>query len=446
MEAAPERGSLKGKVQSRRSLSLRLLAGLAVTLTAALVYSFYTAAQIKALRQFQTQTADRNRTDSLLLLRIQNDLNSLDLALRDMLDRSEPYPLYAWDSQLRRIRADLDDAVARESRYASAARTADQSTYLSSSLAQFWDSAARVMELSKHDEDEARTQIRLSLQARQAALSTAVSRLLTLNNEEQEQGAQTTERIYDGVERNLYIFLAALVVVMVATGSFLLHYNQRLLNQVTALAQQLISMQENTFRSISRDLHDDLGQVLTAIGLMLQRIHGRAAPGLRDEVRETQLVVQSTLEKVRSLSQALHPVMIDEVGLEDALNTYLPVFETRTGVAVKYQKTGVSRPIDREVGIHVYRVLQESLNNVVRHSGSREALVRLNLQTRSLTLEVEDHGVGLQSSGRTGLGLVSMRERAGILGGKIEILDGPEGGTLVRLTVPLAKEESHAHA
>src|SRR5208283_3407854 len=97
-----------------RSPTFRLLAGLVVTLSAVAVYSTYTVMQLRSLRRIQTETIDRNRADSLLLLRIQNNLNSLALTMRDMLDQSEPYPLIAWKGQLRRIESDLSDAMARE--------------------------------------------------------------------------------------------------------------------------------------------------------------------------------------------------------------------------------------------------------------------------------------------------------------------------------------------
>src|SRR5579884_4487807 len=109
--------------------SVRLIAGLAVTLAASAIYSVYTIIQIRGLEQLQTESIDRNRTDSLLLLRIQNNLNALGLAMRDMLDASEPYPLAAWQGQFRRLRLDLDDALAREAKVAPANRTADQSRY-----------------------------------------------------------------------------------------------------------------------------------------------------------------------------------------------------------------------------------------------------------------------------------------------------------------------------
>src|SRR6202521_2413527 len=107
-----------------RSPTIRLLAGLAITLSAVALYSGYTITQLRGLERLQGGIIDRNRADSLLLLRIQNNLNSLGLAMRDMLDASEPYPLTAWQGQFKRIRIDLDDALVREENFRR--RTADQ--------------------------------------------------------------------------------------------------------------------------------------------------------------------------------------------------------------------------------------------------------------------------------------------------------------------------------
>ncbi len=425
---------------------MRLLAGLVVILSGATIYSAYTAWQIRDLRRMQTEMVDRNRTDSLLLLRIQNDLNALGLAMRDMLESAEPYPLSAWESQFKRIRADLEDGLKRESQVAPASRTVDQARYLSGSMAQFWDAMDRNFELAHTDDKEARARVRLSLQARQEALSSAVSRLLVQNNEREEQAAQEARQIYTRVEGNLYLFFALLVVVIGITAAYLLQYNRRVFDQVTELserrselAQQLISTQESTFRSISRELHDDFGQILTAIGLMVQRtVRMPAAESLRGELREIHATVQQTLDKVRALSQALHPVMLEEVGLESAMDTYIPVFEKRTGVAVTYEKTGHSPTIDGEVAIHTYRILQEALNNVARHAKSAQVVVRLHLSDTALALEVEDDGPGFRATDRReGMGLVSMRERAEILHGSIEFMNAAKGGAVVRLTAPL---------
>ncbi len=440
-----------------QSPTFRLLAGLAVTLSSVAVYSGYTILQLQSLRELQTETIERNRTDSLLLLRIQNGLNSVALAMRDMLDSTEPYPLTAWRPQFNRIRVDLEDALAREEKLSPAHRDSAQRRYLANAFAQLWDAVDRTFALaSGGQEQEARTQIQLSLQARQAALSTAVARLLVQNNESEQEAASRTDQIYTRVERNVYIFLVAMLILIALTSLYLVHYNRRMFEQVAALserrselAQQLISLQENTFRSISRDLHDDFGQILTAIGTMLQRAYrppSRDLSSLAADLHEIQSIVQSTLDKVRSLSHALHPMILDEAGFESAVDVYLPGFERQTGILVRYEKEGAGNELGRDVSTHLYRVVQEALNNVARHSGSPTATVRLRFLTRSVVLEVEDEGVGFGRNEKQGMGLVSMRERAELLNGRIEFVEGDGGGSLVRVTVPLAPKETHAGA
>ncbi len=434
-------------MESKRSLSFRLFAGLIFSLIALATYAGYTATQLSRLRSLQTDTIDRNRRDSLLLVRVQNDLNVLGLAMRDMLDSKEDYPLTAWRAQFRRIQSDLDDAFARESQVAPSSRTPEQRLYVAASTAQFWNALDRMFDLAVHDEAEARTQVRLSLEARQAAISTAVSRLLVQNNESEEQAYERTRQIHAQVERNLYIFLFAMLVTITAVSAYLIHYNRRVFDQVNTLserrselAQQLISMQENTFRSISRELHDDFGQILTAVGAMLQRAQRlvTTSPALvSQELREIQDAVQSALEKVRSLSQALHPLMLEETGFESSVDAYLPVFERRTGIAIQLTKSGSIQDIDGEKAAHIYRVLQEALNNVARHSGSDVAQVRLGGSEKMLTLEIEDQGRGFSGRGKSGLGLISMRERVELTGGQIEFLEAADGGALVRVTVPV---------
>jgi signal transduction histidine kinase len=439
---------------SGRSPTPGLFLGLIITLAAVVAYSWYITVQISGLRELQNDLAGRNRKDSLQLLRIQNDLNSLALAMRDMLDNDEPYPLTAWSAQFQRIRADLDNALKLEEQYAIAQRTPEQRQFLGNSMAQFWDAVDRTFALARDGkENEARTKIRVSLQSRRAALSTAVARLLVQNNESEEQVAQRIGQIYDRVQRQVYIFFAAILGAIVLTSLYVIHSNRRLFAQLAALseqrselAQKLISTQESTLLHISRELHDEFGQILTAIGSMLSRARNHVPEGssLRAELREVSEIAQSTLDKVRSLSQALHPVMLDEAGLESTIDWYIPVVERQTGIQISYEKSGMPFPVDGGIGVHMYRILQEALNNLARHSGTRQACVRLRFLAQALELEVEDHGTGfVERSARSGIGLVAMRERAELLGGSIEFLKPAEGGTLVRLRVPIEKTELH---
>lgn len=426
-----------------------LLLGLFITLATVVAYSWYVSGQIAGLRRLQTELTDRNRRDSLQLLRIQNDLNQLALAMRDMLDTSERYPLAAWSAPFARIRQDLDAALREEEGLALARRSPEQAEYLARAVAQFWDAAERIFVLARGgQEDEARIQVRISLQARQEALSSAVARLLVQNNASEEQTAQQVQDIYAVVQRQVYGFLAATLAAIAVTGLFLIRTNRRLFAQMSALsddrrelAQKLIAARESTLREISRELHDEFGQVLTAMGLMLGRA-GRQAPEgstLRTELREIGEIAQAALDNVRGLSQTLHPSILEELGLESTIDWYLSTVERQLGVAIDYERSGDTPRIDETTGIHVYRVLQESLNNVARHSGASRATVRLRCGHDALTLEVEDRGTGIAAEpGRRGLGLVAMRERAALLGGTLELLRPREGGTLVRLRVPLA--------
>jgi signal transduction histidine kinase len=204
------------------------------------------------------------------------------------------------------------------------------------------------------------------------------------------------------------------------------------------LAQKLIATQESVLRHVSRELHDEFGQVLTAIGCMVTRVGKKLLkdPELDADLHELSDTAQSALETVRSLSQALHPVILDEAGLESAVDWYLPTVERQTGIRIHYQKSGETFPVASSAGIHVYRVLQESLNNVVRHSGAKEAWVRLRFSKEQLDLEVEDDGRGLEKPIKRGVGIVAMKERAELLGGTIEVASSGAKGTRVRLIVP----------
>jgi signal transduction histidine kinase len=373
------------------------------------------------------------------------------MAMRDMLYNDEPYPLAAYKKPFDSRRDDLDVALNLEAQFAPATRDPDRQRYLAGLLAQFWTSASRMFDLAAQGQERAaRDMIRSELETQQGAISGAIARLLVLNNEAEEEATARIQSIYLGVERDVYVFLAAVLLAIFGTTLYLIYSNRRLFDHLAAvsehrsdLARKLITVQEETLHSLSRELHDEFGQVLTAIGAMLRRAEKRLPPDspFCEDLREVREVAQSTLEKTRNLSQLMHPSILDDGGLEKAIDWYLPVFEKQTGIKVRYEKKGAGPAITHRVAIHVYRVLQEALNNLARHSGSSEALVRLEFPAGRLHLEVQDRGAGMPESRnggtRRGIGMTAMRERAELLEGTFEVLRPGEGGTLVRLEVPL---------
>jgi len=433
-----------------------LVLGLVITLIAVTAYSWYITREIGRLRELQSGLIDRNRRDSLQLLRIQNDLNSLALAMRDMLDnKGEPYPLTAWSAQFDRLREDLNDAIKKEAALRVAQQTPEQQQYLDNSMRQFWDAVDRMFVLGSQGKDkEARGQIQLTLQPRQAALSTWVARMLVANNESEEAAAATIQGIYTQVQTQVYVFFAATLVAIALTSVYLIHSNRRLFarleflsGQRSELAQKLIATQESTLRHVSRELHDEFGQILTAVGMMLTRAakHAPEDSPMRTELREVNEVVQNTLQKTRLLSQSLHPVLLEEGGLEGTLDWYIPTMERQTGLSISYEKAGTPIEMPNDYAINVYRVIQESLNNVTRHSGAKKAWVRLHYLEHGLEVDVEDHGSGFPlDQARKGIGLVAMRERAELMGGSLTLSQPAGGGTLVKLVIPLERMEAHA--
>jgi signal transduction histidine kinase len=438
----------------RESPTAGLFIGLTIIMAVVVVYSWYVTAQVTSLQELQIDLVDRNRRDSLQLLRIQNDLNSAAHAMRDMLEGGEPYPLTGWEPQFRRIRTDLEDALRIEDQLAVAHRTAEQRQHVADSLAEFCDAIERIFALARAgDETGARDEIRRSLQARQTALSTTVARLLVQNNENEEQAAQRIGVVYGNVQEQASIFLAGTLAAILVTSLYLVRWNRRLFAELSALsrlrgelAQTLISSQESTLRYISRELHDEFGQVLTAMGSLLNRARRREPPDspLRLELQEVCEIAQSTLDNVRRMSQALHPAIVEEAGLEGALDWFIPAVERHSGIAIDFARSGTPYAIDRPNGIHVFRILQEALNNATRHSGADRVWVRLRFLGDALELDVEDHGKGLPANAARGLGLIGMRERAEILGGYLACSTPREGGTRIGLRIPRDRVEAHA--
>jgi signal transduction histidine kinase len=438
---------------SSRAPTLRQLVGLGITLAAVAIFSLYTQRQINGLRRIATDTVDRNRRDSLQLIRIQNDLNQLGLSLRDMSEGTEPYPLLAYRAEMTRVKADLEDALAAEAKLTPANRSESQQALLRNAFARFWAEADQVWALAgQNRENEARSLVRTRMEAARATMSTLVARLLILNSEAEAEGFREIVGIYDRVERNLYYFLAAVLAAIAVNSLYVIRFNRRIFQQLATLSEErgelaarVIGVQEDVFRTLARELHDDLGQVLTALGMMLQRVEKRFATeeAARRDLREVREIANQTLERVRGMSQMLHPPVLDDYGLARSIDWYIEQYCRQTGLTVHRENEGTAPWIGDKVAIHVYRILQESLNNVVRHSKTMEAWVKTVYTPLELRLEVRDEGRGLPDPAhRKGFGLIAMRERAELLQGTIVIERAAAGGTRVALRVPLTTEDS----
>lgn len=211
--------------------------------------------------------------------------------------------------------------------------------------------------------------------------------------------------------------------------------------QLRSLAGSLLTSQEEERRRVSRELHDELLQRLAWLAMELGSVAGELSSryeGLKTRIQTLQRAVVEVAESTRHMAYRLHPGELDDLGLAAALRVYCHDF-SRDGLAIEFTSSNLPESIDREVASCLYRVVQESLRNVVKHANARKAWVTLEGSDHGILLHVRDAGVGfpvesLAAGG--GLGVISMKERVRNLNGSFEIQSTPTQGTVITVKVP----------
>ncbi|HEY8113655.1 MAG TPA: histidine kinase [Actinomycetes bacterium] len=201
-------------------------------------------------------------------------------------------------------------------------------------------------------------------------------------------------------------------------------------------AARALSAQEAERRRIAQELHDEVGQSLTAVLLDLKRAADRAPGPLRADLRQTQETTRESLDEVRRIARRLRPGVLEDLGLLSALTALATEFSTHTELAVRRRfEPGLPRLSD-EAELVLYRVAQESLTNAARHAVARHVELALTRHADAVVLSVRDDGRGIGHT-REGAGIRGMHERALLVGARLSIESGPAGGTEVRLRVPV---------
>jgi signal transduction histidine kinase len=209
------------------------------------------------------------------------------------------------------------------------------------------------------------------------------------------------------------------------------------------LSRRMVEVQESERRRIALELHDQVGQELTALKLSLERSQNLPVEAARESLREALDQANRLLALVRELSLDLRPTMLDDLGLLDALLWHFDRYMARSGVRVNFRHSGLTeRRFASEIETATYRIVQEALTNVVRHSRAGEVSVRLWSGPDRLCVQIEDQGIGFDPEvalkAGTSSGLSGMRERAALLGGHFTIDSSPGQGTLLTAELPLS--------
>ncbi|MFJ9589322.1 HAMP domain-containing sensor histidine kinase [Streptomyces acidicola] len=221
------------------------------------------------------------------------------------------------------------------------------------------------------------------------------------------------------------------VAELIATFNTML---DRLEEERATSSARALSAQEAERRRVAQELHDEVGQTLTAVLLQLKRVAGHAPSDLREELHQVQETTRGSLDEIRRIARRLRPGVLDELGLASALKALTAEF-TSPGLTVQHHLDTDLPRLGHETELVLYRVAQEGLTNTARHAHARRAELALNHTATGVELRIRDDGHGIGDAPE-GAGIHGMRERALLIGADLTVGSGPEGGTEVRLAVP----------
>lgn len=264
-----------------------------------------------------------------------------------------------------------------------------------------------------------------------------------------EQAEYLRESIYQeghGLLRwTVWLFCSCVVLSLICASwavrasSVLFRRLETQASQLTQMQYQFLETQENIARRFSHELHDELGQTLTAVKASLSSLHGPAEEQARlNDIRQ---LVDQAIKDVREMSQLLRPTILDDFGLEAALQSLADNFSVRTGITVKFNSNFGGQRLRDETETHLFRIAQEALTNVARHSAATMVSIHLDRDGEEVKLTIQDNGSGFEFEARRsagGLGLAGIETRARGCGGDVHFVTAAGKGVQIEVTCPIA--------
>jgi signal transduction histidine kinase len=420
---------------------------------------------LRALRQVQSRNVQIRQTFLLrnrALEEIRSALYQSGTFTRDFLLERDAARAETYRASLQTVRGEMDAALARYARSLDADEEAPFQA-LQARIADYWKLLDPIFHWDA-GEKLARTFafMHQELFPRRATTLEIADRIASVNERELNTGDERLKEIFDQFRYRLGWMLALTLgigaLLALATTRHILHlardadlrYRQVTLAQgkLKELSASLVEAQEQERRAISRELHDEVGQSLSALLMELGNL-GAVAPGdaeLRSHVESIRKLAESSVNVVRNMALLLRPSMLDDLGLVPALQWQARELSKRTGMAVMVDAEGVADDLPEEHKTCIYRVVQEALHNCARHAFARSVRIQVVEEGGRIHLSVADDGQGFDSTHTRGLGLLGMEERVTHLGGRFQLQSEPGQGTRLRIEIPLAARAVEAIA
>jgi len=407
-------------------------------------------------RAANVSNAFRRAEQSLTTVRAQVLLGSV--YLRDALLDLDRDPTDDYAALLEQSRAEIEQALERYVPVVQSATERQTFQQLQEEVDDYWNSLLEPVLTwdATRKAVEARALLRVRVIPKRNLIARISERIQRLNRDAFEVQQAEVAAIYRSVRRRVWETSGLTLIVGLGVAALVTRYASRLEDRIRQqmvrdvehardlrrLSARLVQAQEQERRAIARELHDEVGQALTAIKVELaiaERNAGLSGKG-EDALREVRSITDRTLQQVRDLSQLLHPALLDDLGLPAALEWYLKGFSRRHGIRTELLQDRMDTRLPAAVETCVFRVVQEALTNVARHSGAQSCRIYLQRLPHTILLTVEDDGSGIPAASppggsRPGLGLLGIRERATDLGGTFTTES--QAGKGPRLTVEL---------
>jgi len=428
---------------------LGLLALLALSLSTASdrVETIY--ARLDARSAYHRQVDGRLRD-------LRSDLQRSGIVVRDYLLEPQPAQALAYRNRLAELRAATIQTIDALGTLMGTSSDGESIEGLRAGLTEYWKAYDPLFEWTAAEKmTRSAAFLRAEVLPRRNAVLAIVQEIERLNDRNlaaaRETAAGRRASIQAALDRLLWQALA--LGLLVAAGAVLrlrilehrAHEQRRAAqeaeNRMRELSQQLVATQEEERRKLSRELHDHVGQMLTALRMELGRMERLRMPSnmpLSHAIVESRELVDAMVRTVRDLALGLRPSMLDDLGLQSALEWHVRDFTRRFGLTVDLRIDSALDGLPDQYRTCIYRVVQEALTNCARHSGAGRVDVTLRQDGALLTITIADDGVGMQPVPRTaGLGLRGIEERVRELDGRMTIGTSPSGGTLLTIALPV---------
>jgi len=436
------------------SVRAALLAGFAIVFGLWLLWGYQLVHSLQRIEQNVTTVHESYVRGEQTLSKIRTNILLGSIYLRDALidgSRRESYRV-----ELMRLRMEADGLLGSYVPEVTSEQEREHWTRLQAELADYWASRDVAFTDQPKTPDQAAALLSSRVVPKRDTVLQILDQLEALQAAANQRHLVEIDTLYRQVRTRLLSMGAGTLIVALVVAIMASRHVNRLQSEIERqrrgeqlnredlerLSARLVDVQEQERRMLARELHDEVGQALTAVKMDISMaLRGEPEGRTRTALEEARDLSENILRSVRDMSQLLHPSALDDFGLPATLTAYLRNFSHRTGVRAQLAETMETR-LSPVIELCVYRIVQEALNNVAQHSGATTCTVSLNARDGLLRLVVEDNGRGLAASaGRLasgrGLGLIGMRERAQALGGTFTIGRRDGGGTSLAVSLPL---------